>query len=306
KTKAASKYKQSSFKDIIGLVDKAFDVPDFAAQVKKAGSQLQDRPYQSPVFLVGFPRSGTTLSGRILDQHPKLTTSDEIGAIDLIKLHAAQKFNANFSDHIDRIDADMLRYFVDFYNTTQREIPSSMKTGERFIDKMPFNHVNAAVIETVFPRAKFISITRHPLDAVLSCYMQNFRMNTAMVNFLDIENGAKIYRTVYHLWQKQKRVLDLDVHEFRYEDMVADFDTEVGRVLDFIGVEWDDSVREFYRGDGNAPATLTPSRTQVSQKLFTGSQNRWRHFRKHLEPAIEILEPIIEELGYSVDPAEGE
>ena len=257
--------------------------------------------YPNPVFLSGFPRSGTTLTGTILDQHPKLITTDEYGAMDQARIHFTQKFQKRLPDCLTDINAEEVKFLRDMYDVKQASIPSQ-NPDKILVDKIPLNTSNGIMIYAVFPNSKILYIHRHPLDAILSGYMQYFAMNSAMVLFNNIEDMAKLYVKMNEQWKSQKKYLPIDYHEFKYEDLVENFDEEVGKILDFIGVEWDDNVRNFNKEDASAagPKTLTPSRTQVSQSLYKGARNRWKKYEKHLKPAIDILGDTIEELGYEL------
>ncbi len=260
-----------------------------------------NRPYKDPFFLVGFPRSGTTLSSQILDSHPKIITTDEYGAIDQAKLHFHQKYKKQLPDKLHDISKEEYQFLYDLYNTKQSNIPMQHK-DKIFVDKMPLNTMHATLIHAVFPKAKFLFVYRHPLDSILSGYMQNFSLNAAMAHFNDIEDMAKLYLNIITTWNHQKKMLSIDYHEYKYEDIVSNFDEEVGKILDFVGVGWDDAVRSFHENTAgpDGPKTLTPSRTQVNKGIYKGAQNRWKKYEKHLQPAIDILGDTILELGYEL------
>jgi tetratricopeptide (TPR) repeat protein len=259
------------------------------------------RPYQDPVFLVGFPRSGTTLSGQILDSHPKLITADEYGAIDQIKIYFHQKYKKQLPDKLPEVNKEELQYMHDLYNTKQSGLPVQHK-DKLFVDKMPLNTTHATLIHAIFPKAKILFVHRHPLDSILSGYMQFFAMNAAMAHFNNIEDMAKLYLKMMQTWKHQKEMLPIDYHEYKYENVVADFDSQVGKILDFVGVGWDDAVRDFHKNTAgpDGPKTLTPSRTQVNKGIYKGAQNRWKKYENHLQPAIDILGDTILEMGYEL------
>lgn len=299
KTPQAQKYRLDAVNGWIENVIKSTN-DQLAESIKKIADWNTECPYPEPVFLVGFPRSGTTLTGRILDQHPEIHVADEHSAIQQSKIHLAQQHQIRLPEDIDKTTPEHMRYLHALYNEKQLGEPAKNKSG-LFIDKTPLGEIDASVAQSLFPKAKFLYISRHPVDAVLSGFMQFFNLNAAMIHFLDIKTTAELYVKTYDAWKTQKTTLPLNYYEFKYEDLVADFDNEVGKILDFLGLEWDDAVREFYKDRADGPATLTPSRKQVSKKLYSGSKNRWKHYEKHLQPAIEILEPVIKELGYSLD-----
>jgi hypothetical protein len=170
-----------------------------------------------------------------------------------------------------------------------------------FIDKLPLNIVHAGLITRVFPGAKFILALRHPCDVVLSCFLRRFDLNTAMVQFLDLEGAARFYDAVFSLWGRYTSVMKLDVHAIHYEDVVSDFRPTVASLLDFLGVPWNDAVLEYDRTAREKAHISTPSYHQVTQKIYTRASGRWLRYRKHMEPVLPILEPWVKKLGYSMD-----
>lgn len=298
---ASLKFKKESLPQVITREHELL-TDDFIDKVNEAiDRNKHERPYQDPTFLVGFPRSGTTLTGTILDHHPDLITADEYGAIDQIKIHFRPKFGLQVPGNIPDLKPEHWEYMYELYNEKQSNLPQEHK-DKIFVDKMPLNITNMTLIYGMFPKSKILRVIRHPLDSVLSGYMQCFAPNAAMVHFNNIEDMAKLYRDIHELWKSYKTNLSIDYHEAKYENIVENFDDEVGGILDFIGVGWDDNVRNFNEEEEGAagPKTLTPSRTQVSQGLYKGAQNRWKKYEKHLQPAIDILGDTIEELGYEL------
>lgn len=303
KSKAAKVFKRET---LDSLIDKSLEIltPDFAAATDKNRKSIsavaEKENYPDPVFLIGFPRSGTTLMGKILGSHSSLFTGDEYGAIDEIISHMRQKFGLSFPEDLKKITAEHVLFMRELYNQKQGGLP--LRHGDKvFIDKMPFNLVHIPLICTIFPKAKFLCMVRHPLDAVLSSYMQFFALNPGTIHLLDIGASAHLYRKLHLLWGREKDVLLLNTLEVNYESLVNNFEVEVKRILDFIGVEWDEKVRKFYQEDTDSafPSTLTPSRTQVSQDLYKEPQGRWKKYEKHLEEAKSILHLTVAELGYS-------
>lgn len=238
----------------------------------------------APVFLVGFPRSGTTLLDQILDSHPRVQVIEEQPMLEDISKHLGPD-PAAMMRRLAELEADEIeelrsRYFAHAARYVDRQ------AGALLVDKLPLNLARAPVAHRLFPDARFILALRHPADCVLSCFMQSFRPNIAMNNFDTPENGARLYDLAFELWEHARRLFGLRVHQIRYEDLVADFRPEVERLLDYAG----NAER---RGRIN-----TPSYNQVTEPIYTRAAGRWVGYRDHMREALEILEPWIARYGY--------
>lgn len=296
----ASQFQPRQFQQSFADKNKAVD--NFSAHVIELAKSVPQPDYKPPVFLTGFPRSGTTLTGRILNAHPLIQTHDERPGMDILPLHLYQQHKVNLWIEYDKVTNDHVGFMHGVYDQLQDQVPSKNK-DLLFIDKQPMNEANALLIHLLFPQAKILRITRHPLDAVLSAFMQNFRINNNTAEYTDLQRTAEMYKINHETWTKNKATLPLECLEFKYENLVTHFDQEIGNIIKFLGLEWHDDLRKFHeaKSDLKGAQTLTPSRTQVNKALYQDSQNRWKHFEKHLEPVIPMLEPIIKELGYSLD-----
>lgn len=165
---------------------------------------------------------------------------------------------------------------------------------------MPLNMTDAGFIHRLFPEAKFIFALRHPCDSVLSCFMQAFAPNEAMIEFADLRSGAEFYDCSLRVWEHFRSVLPLNVHVIKYEDVVGNFGPAIGSFLDFLGVEWEDGVQDHDRTARERAQTRTPSYSQVTEKIYTTSTGRWRAYRKHLEPILPLLCPWAQKYGYEI------
>jgi len=252
----------------------------------------------SPVFLVGFPRSGTTLLNTILLSHANISVTEEEPTVFALELALREMTGGSLNDlaALDERQIESLRrvYFD--------ELDKYLDPGERplrVVDKLPLNLVQAGVIQRVFPQARFIFAQRHPCDAVLSCYMRAFIMNAGMVNCLDLAEAARLYDSVMRLWTQYQDVLPLEVHTVRYETLIRDFDSTVSACLDFLDLDWDEGVRDYVETAKRSGQISTPSYDQVTQGLYTGASGRWQRYRKHLEPVLPVLLPWAERMGYT-------
>lgn len=242
----------------------------------------------SPVFLVGFPRSGTTLLDTLLMGHPELNVLEEI---PLLEDPAAALGDFARLPEIGEAEAERLRalYFEALGATDGRIV----------VDKLPLNLLGAPLIHRLFPDAKFIFAARHPCDAVLSCFMQKFDLNPAMANFLDLEDSARLYDGVMAFWHRARDLLPLDVHVLRYEDLVEDKEGQMRALVAFLGLPWDAAVLDNQASAMKRGLIITPSYAQVAQPIYQRARGRWERYRAEMAPVLPILEPWAERLGYT-------
>ena len=166
------------------------------------------------------------------------------------------------------------------------------------IDKFPLNLLAAPLIHQAFPEAKFILALRHPLDCILSCWMQTFKLNTAMANMVDLDRIVDFYcvaMDIFHLSQKR---YGLDVHRIRYEDLTEEFEAETTSVLRFLGLEWESELVNYQATALARRKISTPSHSQVIKPIYKTASYRWRHYENHLEKFKSQLAPWFEEYGY--------
>jgi|APTNR8051073442_1049403.scaffolds.fasta_scaffold08663_2 tetratricopeptide (TPR) repeat protein len=248
-----------------------------------------------PCFLVGFPRSGTTLLDQCLDAHPRLQTMEEKDCVDVVR----HKLDAKPGDYPDALAGLSGERLADLRATYDREVARHLGGAPAgvLVDKMPLNAIDAGLIHRLFPRAPFILALRHPCDVVLSAFMQAFQPNAAMIHFASLESTARFYAAVMDLWLHYRAVLPLDVVTVRYEDLTQDLAGEMRRLLTGIGLPWDDAVLG-YAEHAAGRAIATPSYHQVVQPIYRRSVDRWWNYRRPFEPILPILSPYIEAFGY--------
>lgn len=242
-----------------------------------------------PIFLFGFPRSGTTLMEQILDSHPKLQAIPEKPTISAVE----QALQGRALSSLTLSDINKLRKV--YFEAAARFVPRD--PNRILVDKMPLNTVEAQLIWKLFPNAKCILAIRHPCDACFSCFMQNFVINNAMSTFFTLEKTASAYASVMSLWQEYIAVLPLRYHRIRYEDLVADQTGETQRLLEFLELEWDSKVLH-HDEHARARNITTPSYHQVTQPIYQDAKYRWRRYEQYMKPVLPILQPYIEYFGY--------
>ena len=159
------------------------------------------------------------------------------------------------------------------------------------IDKLPLNLLQVPVINEIFPQAKFILALRHPLDAILSCWMQNFQMNSAMANMVDLDRIVEFYCVAMETFQVCRHKYNLKVHEIRYENLVDKLQTEVTELLLFLNLSWEEKMQNYKETAITRGRINTPSYSQVTQPLYQEAIYRWENYGKHLEKYMAKVEP---------------
>jgi hypothetical protein len=270
--------------------------PALAAAVRNAPVSAAD-----PVFMVGFPRSGTTLLEHVLESHPAVQALEEKSAVDAM----VDNFLAVAGDDPDALAAlpsarvEELRAL--YHQEVRRHIEP--RPGALLLDKLPLNLVNVPVILRVFPQARFILAIRHPADACLSCLMQNFAVNPAMSAFYNLADAVQLYAVAMQTWQRYVADLPLRFHRVRYEDLTADLAHESRAALAFLGLPWDDAVLRFNEHAASRSNINSPSYHQVVQPIYQHARYRWTRYAEHFAPLLPQLQPYIEHFGYGQTPA---
>jgi tetratricopeptide (TPR) repeat protein len=256
---------------------------------RPAGRPSPGRP--SPVFLFGFPRSGTTLLDTMLGGHPSALVLEErplLHAVDQA-LGAVERLPGLSEDEIDHLRGI-------YFAALDRETPDA--AGRLVIDKHPLGIVATALAHRIFPEARFIFVERHPCDAVLSCFMTRFDPRGGMANFLDLEDSARLYDLVMSCWRQCRDVFPLDVHTLRYERLVQDPEAELRPLADFLGLDWRPDLLDHRRAACARSYIATPSYAQVVEPLYTRARGRWEKYREQMAPVLPILAPWCELMGY--------
>ena len=248
-----------------------------------------------PIFLIGFPRSGTTLLDTILRTNKTIDVIEEKPILRnfLIKL---EKKTKNDFNQLKDLDLEFIEEMRSFY-FEEREKYLNKKT-KIVIDKMPLNIIHIGEILRFFPNAKFIFALRHPYDSVLSCFMQYFSLNPAMKNFLSIDNSAMTYDLVMKLWLIYKKKFKINFHFIKYEDVVLNFEKTTKDMFKFLDVDWSDETKNFYLTAKNRKDIVTPSYNQVTSPLYLKSISRWKNYKKNFVRAKNYLDKWVNEFDY--------
>ena len=277
-------------------------------------------PAVTPVFMIGFPRSGTTLLEQIVDTHPSVQAMEEPPTISTVLRQASALMQSiaqlegslkgkvgwksqwqTVMSYIAKLTDEQVEALRDtYFKVVAQEV--DLKKGSMLIEKMPLDTVDIGLILRLFPQARFVVSLRHPADCVLSGYMQNFKVTDAMANFLDLDNAASFYKHVMKLLWQYEEVFDLKgrMHYIRYEDLVMDLEGEARKVLDFLGLPWDDAVLNYDEHAKQRGTLATPSYQGVTQKIYDSSRERWRHYAQWMEPVLPHFREAAERYGYDL------
>lgn len=235
-----------------------------------------------PVFIVGMPRSGTSLVEQILASHPAVFGAGELDIIQKFTHVLSTRYQpVNYPECMNLAGFDVLEGLAGDYLAQLRNLNP---VASRITDKMPHNFLHLGLIQILFPGARVIHVGRAPLDTCLSCYFQEF--STSHSYAYDLTLLGEYYRQYERLMAHWRKVLGLPMLEVRYEDLVDDQEGISRRMIEFCGLEWDDRVLRFHETQRNV---ATPSFDQVRQPMYRKSLQRWKNYESHLGPLIAVL-----------------
>jgi hypothetical protein len=252
---------------------------------------------ESPVFIVAFPRSGTTLLEQVLDANPLLRSMDEqpylqnaLEALDAPQVHYPDSMRALTPVQLGAARAH-------YWSLVRQRV--TLEPGQRLIDKNPLNILRLPAIARLFPHARTIIAIRHPLDVLVSCFMQHFRAEFAW-HCRDMSTLGLAFRRTMDFWHEQAALLAPRIHEVRYETFVANFGQGVRDVAAFLELPWTDAMLTPGEHARDKGFISTPSYSQVVQPVHSKSVDRWRAYTRHLQPALEHVRPWLERWSYEV------
>lgn len=257
---------------------------------------IEEKAPPPPVFLVGFPRSGTTLAAQILAGHDKVVLSDErenAGAI----LEAAGRSAESWRDFLAMTDKRRTGLRRAYWKVARPEGP--LTDGRVLIDKLPANLAMIAALGAVFPDAKFIVMTRDPRDAVLSAFKQRFEPNPSTVQFMTIDTAAAYYDASHRLLDAAQRLLPgLDIRLQSYEALAGSPEAEGRAMAEFAGLAWQDGMLDVSARAETADIR-TPSAPQLRETIEARSTGQWKPYASQMDGAVKVLTPWIERWGVS-------
>jgi hypothetical protein len=254
-----------------------------------------------PIFILGFPRSGTTMVEQTLSAHPRIAAGDELPIVsDLTAiiprmLASPLEYPEALAELWFGDQAEGLDNLRDYYLQRARQLGATRKGAPWFTDKMPLNETHLGLIALIFPEAPLIHVLRHPLDVVLSVFSNHLTHGFYCAYALD--SIARHYVLIMDLVEHYRAEMALRYLPIRYEDIVANQERHVRQMLSFIGANFDRRCLDFHE---NRRYARTASYAQVTEKLYDRSRFRYRAYLKELAPVIPLLEPAILRLGYTI------
>ena len=257
--------------------------PEWAAKVPL----LAEPPRQRVAFLLGFPRSGTTLLDTFMLGHPEIAVLEEQQLVG-----AAAQVTGPIED-LPTVSKAKLKQARATYCDRLAEYVGAGFAGLA-IDKFPLDMASAPLIQAMFPGAPILFMQRHPCDVVLSGFMQSF----GLVNFSEIADAAEYYDALMRIWTASRETMALNVHDVVYEELVGDPEAVLKPAIAFLGLEWDDRILDHQRTAKARGTIQTPSYDQVTEPVTARASGRWKRYAKQLEPVLPILLPWTERLGY--------
>lgn len=263
-------------------------ISTFTPEFLQANAHLGNTS-QLPVLIVGMPRSGTTLTEQVIASHGQVAGAGELTRINLlaqsINLVPGRAVNVSLAK-LQAMPAEALRDIAESYiKLLQFHDPKAL----RVIDKMPHNFANLGLIALLWPRARVIHCRRNPMDICWSCFQNP--LNDSHYYSRDLSLLGQYYRDYVRLMDHWKRVLPLQIHELDYENFTSDFEAETRKLIEFIGLPWDEACLSFHESDATVK---TFSRGQVRNPIYRSSVERWRRYEQELQPLLSSLGDLVQ------------
>jgi tetratricopeptide (TPR) repeat protein len=284
----------SVYKKANEMMPNTFNAEMFAGQVdanikyftrdKLKEFAVANNSSRRPVFIVGMPRSGTSLVEQVLASHPDVYGAGELDDIAelAVKTIFMSKVEHNFPLSLDFCSSESISILAkEYLNHLEKLSPDA----KRITDKIPGNYLYLGFIQLLFPHARVIHCERDPVDTCLSCYFQNFE--TGHVYSSELATLGEVYHYYKKIMGHWDNVLGLPVYKVKYEDMVGNFESIAREIVDFCGIEWDMQCLEFYK---SSRLLNTASYNQVRQPVYKRSVHRWKYYAEYLDELFDALE----------------
>ena len=249
-------------------------------------------------FLIGFPRSGTTLLDTILDAHPGVRSVEEKPTLEPL-IQTIEGLPGGYPAAIAGLDAGdrkalrrMYRMALARYGATDSPL---------VLDKLPLRAIHSGLLQALFPKARLLFSLRHPCDVVMSNFMQQYAVNDAFVNFYTVADTVRTYDAVFSLWRRLEARLSLPIAYVRYENLVESPQDEVAAACAFLGLTWDPAMLEADQRNRERGRIRTNSYQQVAEPIYRRAVGRWARYRDQMQPHLAILAPHAARWGYSLD-----
>ena len=280
----------------------ASNVETRAAALEKASGEAALSPpgeaaHAAPVFLVGFPRSGTTLLDTLMRGHPDIAVVEEEPMLDRATAAIGEFRSLAEIEALTGGQREAMR--AAYQSELRRHLPEGGRPV--VIDKLPLNIVRIPEILAMYPDARFILVLRHPLDCVLSNFKQSFKMNEPMYLMTQLQSATALYDASMRIFFASAQRYGFSWHSIRYEDLISDTERQARALIDFLGLRWDDAVLDHQATARKRQRINTPSYSQVIKPIYKTSSQLWRRYEAQLAPCRQPLEPWIARFGYDAD-----
>lgn len=247
---------------------------------------------RDPLFIFGFPRSGTTLIDTMLSGHPDTAVLEEEAIIQSIASAIGR------ADKVPDLSQQTIaelreRYFIEV------DARVANARDKLVVDKEPLGLSSVLLLHRIFPDARFVFAERHPCDVVLSCWMTSLRFNHRVGSFHDLAATARLYGAVLEFWTHCVRALPIATITVRYERLIVSPEPELRKLADFAGLDWQPRLLSNEKNAADRGYIGSPSYAQVGEPLYKHAAGRWTRYRPWIDEILPILAPWIEALGYS-------
>lgn len=272
--------------------------PEIFKRWYDARNELQ--PLHRLALLCGHPRSGTTLLEQVLDSHPDIVSAEETRIFHDHTYPLVQRqapLEANISQVLEGARVEGLQAARGNYFRCMDAFLGAPVGNRLLVDKNPILTFLLPLFVRIFPETKLLVALRDPRDVCLSCFMQPLGLNQSAAAYLTLEGTVEDYAALMSTYQVLAPQMQNERLEVRYEDMVADLEPVARRVLEFLGVAWDERVLRFHE-HAQKKLVRSPTYVDVTKPVFKCAVGRWEHYRKYLEPYLPKLEPFVKALGY--------
>ncbi|HKQ23894.1 MAG TPA: sulfotransferase [Burkholderiales bacterium] len=260
-----------------------------------------DDGMSDPIFIVGFPRSGTTLLNQILNGHPQLHVMEEAPLLRVLE-HQLTEMQIPYPTGLATLaDAQVRALRLQYFDLVRTAHPE-WDGKKRLVDKLPLNISRLPLASRLFPEARVLLVLRHPYDACLSGFMQLFSPNDAMAGFFDLRSAAQMYDRVFTLWDKVRASLPLPWMPVKYENLIVDPEGQMRAVIQFLGLPWTAALLDHTRTLEKRGRINTPSYQQVARPLHSESLGRWVSYASYFKPLESLLERHVKAWDYDTAP----
>jgi Flp pilus assembly protein TadD len=278
--------------DPMNITNYAVSEGEFRNWKPVAAPALED----SPVFVLGFPRSGTTMLEQMLDAHPGMVSMDEQPFVQRV-IERMQAMGYQYPEQLGVLDSAQCDELRGTYWRAVAQLVQ-LQPSQRLVDKNPLTMLRLPLLVRLFPNAKIIFVVRHPADVIFSNYLQQFNAPAYIALCSTLPRLASGYAAAMRFWRLHAALLKPQVFEWRYEDVIHNFDAHVEKLGEFLELDDTDPLRRFSEHARRKGYIGTPSYSQVVQPVYTSSIGRWRRYREYFEPVLPLLEPALRHWGY--------